>query len=37
VAGAATLNYGIFINTVLDFLIVPIETRRCRFRTSQIG
>jgi len=71
-AGAATLNYGIFINTVLDFLIVgfaifmvikamnkmkteeppappnskpcpeclsdvPIEAKRCKFCTSQIG
>lgn len=71
-AGAATLNYGLFINTVLDFLIVafaifmvikamnkmkteeppappntkscpeclsdvPIEAKRCKFCTSQIG
>ena len=71
-AGAATLNYGVFINTVLDFLIVafaifmvikamnkmkaeeppkppntkacpeclsdiPIEAKRCKFCTSEVG
>ena len=71
-AGAATLNYGVFINTVLDFLIVafaifmvikamnkmkaeeppkapntkscteclsdiPIDAKRCKFCTSQVG
>ena len=25
-AGAATLNYGIFINTIIDFLIVAFAT-----------
>jgi large conductance mechanosensitive channel len=44
-AGAATINYGVFINTIIDFLIVafpyclsaiPIKATRCPHCTSEI-